>query len=694
LTSVDKRENFMLDVTRAQIKLTKATYQNRARPPPALKSRRFSADGSPMLHRLAVLLLLAAAAFAQRKDPAIYIHPETPRTREMPPSRSLSLAPATVVSLGALSPAELGKIGLVNGLRRIGVHRAVPDGSLARGSWTQTANGFLWRVRLQSTGATGIRINFTNFNLGDAKLWVHAGNSIDGPYTARGPYGNGDFWSGTVKADTVTIELSAAQPFTTLPFHVHKLAHQVQDASTPQPLPDYAAYCELDVNCYADWAQAKESVAHIEFEETQGAEQGTYVCSGAAVATRDNSFKPYLLTAGHCIHDEPAARSLETWWAYESAGCNLGPPDTMGTLNSQNGGDLVSWATIEAGDFSLVLLPNIPSGVEFAGWDTGDPAIGSSVTGIHHPMGSYKRISFGNTETGEDVFVGNDLAPASLYHLVNWNEGITEPGSSGSPLFTSPGVIVGTLTYGPDLPGDYLCQIGSISGYGKFSNAYLTLQPYLEDFPVTIVQPSASNVQFNGLNHAITGGATQNVTLTVQSASPVNWSARADAPWIQVAPVSGTVSASAPATLAITVNPSYFITSDTYTGTVTLLSGAAPPQFINVQVTMQIETSNVVATANPNPVPESGANWQLSLQLQETGGAATELTQMKIDGVDYSANLATWFGSTTLPANGTLTATLYTAGLSVPVTKYFEFWGKDVLSGATWYRLLTVTFTD
>jgi hypothetical protein len=31
LTSLDKRENFMLDATRAQIKLTKATYQNRAR---------------------------------------------------------------------------------------------------------------------------------------------------------------------------------------------------------------------------------------------------------------------------------------------------------------------------------------------------------------------------------------------------------------------------------------------------------------------------------------------------------------------------------------------------------------------------------------------------------------------------------------------------------------------------------------
>src|SRR5205814_605626 len=31
LTSLDKRENFMLDITRARIKLTKATYQNRLR---------------------------------------------------------------------------------------------------------------------------------------------------------------------------------------------------------------------------------------------------------------------------------------------------------------------------------------------------------------------------------------------------------------------------------------------------------------------------------------------------------------------------------------------------------------------------------------------------------------------------------------------------------------------------------------
>lgn len=45
LTSADKRENFMLDITRAQIKLTKATYQNRARA--AIVLMRLDLDGPP-----------------------------------------------------------------------------------------------------------------------------------------------------------------------------------------------------------------------------------------------------------------------------------------------------------------------------------------------------------------------------------------------------------------------------------------------------------------------------------------------------------------------------------------------------------------------------------------------------------------------------------------------------------------------
>lgn len=45
LVSPDKRENFILDITRAQIKLKKATYQNRARQ--AIILMRLDLDGPP-----------------------------------------------------------------------------------------------------------------------------------------------------------------------------------------------------------------------------------------------------------------------------------------------------------------------------------------------------------------------------------------------------------------------------------------------------------------------------------------------------------------------------------------------------------------------------------------------------------------------------------------------------------------------
>jgi len=649
--------------------------------------------------------------------------------RPLPPSRSIAMASPAMVALGGLTTDERAKLGPVGMKQRIGVHRAVPNGSLEQAKWTTLPDGSsVWRVAIRSDAATGMRVEFSNFDVGAGRVWVHSGLSVDGPYTSRGPYGNGEFWSATVDGESLVIEYAANSTSSTSgggapPFHVNRIAHEAFNprltgsgtagnaflangpsnptgvttlAPASATLPDPAASCNLDVNCYSEWLTAKQSVAQIEFEETSGLEQGTFLCSGSAVATRDNSLTPYFLTAGHCIHDEAAARSLETFWAYESPGCNLGPPAGRGTLNSQNGGHLVQWATIENGDYSLVLLPNIPAGVVFAGWDTSDPDIGSPVTGIHHPEGGYKRISFGNTLDGVDIFVGNDFAPGALYHQVNYTQGIVEPGSSGSPLFTSPGIVVGMLTYGPAEPGEQLCAAGSEpAGYAKFSNAYTSaLEPYLENLPYSEVMPSATALNFNGLNYAITGSATQTITLTTQSANPVPFSLRSDSSWAMITPASGMVSASTPAKIQIAVNPTYFTQTDLYTTALTLTSGAAPPVYVDVNVNMVINLSNVVASATPNPVAESGTSWSLTLLLQETGGAATTITQMKIDGVDYTSSIVPFFGSATLAAKGTLQGTIHTGGLVTPVTKYFEFFGQDVLSGQTWYRLLLVTFTD
>ena len=650
------------------------------------------------LRRSVLILACAAGAFAQRKDSAVYSGPESRELKMSAPSRTHALPRALTVRLGGLSAEERAKIGPVGAMRRVGVHRAISENTLARGTWSPLPDGrSVWRVAIHSQDATGVRVEFSNFSVGSGKVWVHTNASSDGPYTERGPYGNGEFWSATVEGESATIEYEPADASDrSIPFHVHRISHQSFKASdTPAGLPeDPAASCNQDVNCFSDWASTKKSVSHIQFEETEGKETGTFLCSGSLVATRDNSFKPYLLTAGHCVHSEAAARSLETFWAYESTGCNRGLPASRGTLNSQNGGHLLAWGTLEQGDYSLVLLPNVPSGVVFSGWDVSDPDVGAPVTGIHHPMGSYKRIAFGHSTDSISVNIGQDPAPAELYHDILWDTGLTEPGSSGSPLFSAPGVIIGMLTYGPAIPGEELCLIGGFSGYGKFSNAYRFLQAYLEDFPFSEIKPSSSTLQFTGRNHAIIGSATQSLTLSVETGSQVAWSARADAPWIQLSQNSGTLSATAPARFNVTVDPKYFAGSDTFTSTITINSGAAPPVFVNVSVKMQIDASNVVITAIPNPVKKDGNSWTLSLSIIEAAGAATTLTGMKIDGADYSANIAGFFGSANLPANGALNAVIHTSGLFTPVTKFFEFYGRDNASGQTWYRLVSVTFTE
>jgi V8-like Glu-specific endopeptidase len=646
------------------------------------------------LRRFVFILALIPAAIAQRKEPALYQGPEQRQQKPEAPSRSLALPRPPALRLGPLSQQERSQLGPVGPKRRIGVHREIS--SLNRGTWTELPDGSaIWRLSIHSDQATALRVEFSNFEIGSGKLWVHSDGSSDGPYTGSGPYDNGEFWSSTIEGEAAVVEYEPADAADrSLPFHIHRISHQsFRVSDTPAGAPvDPAASCNLDVNCYSDWATTKKSVAHIQFEETQGSEQGTFLCSASLVSTRDNSFKPYLLTAGHCIHDEAAARSLQTFWAYESDKCNAGPPTSRGTLNSQNGGHLLAWGTIEQGDYSLVLLPNVPSGVVFSGWDTSDPDVGAPVTGIHHPMGSYKRIAFGSTAPSITVSIGQDPAPAELYHLVGWDTGLTEPGSSGSPLFSAPGVIVGMLTYGPAIPGEELCTIGGAAGYAKFSNAYRFLQPFLENFPFTQLTPSASKVQFTGRNHSIIGSASQPVTLTVEATNNVPWSARADAPWIQLSQNSGTLSASKPATFNITVDPKYFTASDTYISTVTINSGAAPPIYVNVSVTMKLDVSSVVISAVPNPVKQNGGSWTLSLVISETAGASTTITQFKIDGVDYTGSILGFFGSANVPANGTLNGVLHTSGLFTPVTKFFEFYGRDNGSGQTWYRMVPVNF--
>jgi hypothetical protein len=187
--------------------------------------------------------------------------------------------------------------------------------------------------------------------------------------------------------------------------------------------------------------------------------------------------------------------------------------------------------------------------------------------------------------------------------------------------------------------------------------------------------------------------------LTTDDVNPIAFKARADAPWIQVSTESGQVSADRPFTLQITIDPKYLTGTGAYTSTVTITSGAAGPQFINVRVDMTVQRSQVALSFSPNPVSAQppgpdGTRWTFQVRLDEQAGVGTRITSMKINGADYSRSIAGFFGGDHLDAGGSLQATLRASGAFAQGDQYFEFTGIDDGSGQTWYRSATVQFTQ
>jgi subtilase family serine protease len=107
-------------------------------------------------------------------------------------------------------------------------------------------------------------------------------------------------------------------------------------------------------------------------------------------------------------------------------------------------------------------------------------------------------------------------------------------------------------------------------------------------------------------------------------------------------------------------------------------------------------TSAVTVQVTPNPVYQqapdaNGATFSFIVQLQETAGVGTTLTGFTFDGMNFGGSIVGFFGSTTLPAHGTLTANLKAGNITVPASVEIVFTGRDA-SGAAWSRQIAVPF--
>ena len=335
---------------------------------------------------------------------------------------------------------------------------------LEDGSWVEQGDGdvAVWRIMIEAPGALAISVRFSEFHMPKgARLFVWNSDGIEyiGGFDHRNHKEWGGLATGLVAGDASVIEVQCpVDRVGEVRVAVDQVVHAYRDVLGKASLVAEAlglergpygnsGDCNINVNCPegATWQCEKRSVALI-------LSGGSAVCTGALVNNTAQDGTPLFLTANHCL-----GGSTSNWtfvFNHETEGCtgNNGP-----TNQTVSGAELL--ASSGASDFGLLLLDETPPAsynVFYAGWDGTDATTVQNATGIHHPAGDLKKICL-----EEDSPYHDNAAGAAVWWIDEWESGVTEGGSSGSPLFDQNHRIIGQL-YG----GAAACQ-GSVNN-GQF----------------------------------------------------------------------------------------------------------------------------------------------------------------------------------------------------------------------------------
>ena len=375
------------------------------------------------------------------------------------------------VDRGALAAEDAVTDAFKQAPWRFGVEHAADFGTERGGVWTIESGASVWRAVVRCPGALGISLRFDRFAVpkgGQVFVWATDRSGFLGAFDHRSMKPWGGLAVGLLAGEELVVEYrgprGTAQDAVEL--HIDQVVRGYRGLeSAPAALEaasDRGPYgtsgaCNINVNCPegALWATEKRSVALI-------LEGGFAACSGALVNNTANDGTPYFLTANHCLGNPNN-------WVYvfnhESATCagSNGP-----TNNTVSGGALV--ANNGGSDFALILLDETPPAsynVQYAGWDASG-ALPLNATGIHHPAGDVKKICF-----DEDGPTQGNQGGAAVWYISEWEAGVTEGGSSGSPLFDQNHRIIGQLY------GGFAACAGSVNNgqadwYGRFNVSWNT----------------------------------------------------------------------------------------------------------------------------------------------------------------------------------------------------------------------------
>lgn len=366
-----------------------------------------------------------------------------------------------------------------NGLPfRFGLNRDVSIDFISVSKKWQQGDFQVYTYRIDAAGAFSLNLIFDRFRLAaGAKLFLYNGDRtmMVGPITEAqnpdsGSPAGSEFWTDLVQGSNLTIELQeplSARSKSEL--HLRSVVHGYKN-TFPDKVFGQAGPCHPNMVCYPAFQAEGDGVAMILLAN------GSRLCTGSMVNNMRQTFRSFFQSAFHCVDldnsgtaDPAELTQVENWlvrFNYQSLTCTPSSEDTdVITLNG---------TTYRAGnapsDFVLVeLTQQVPPDVNttYNGWNRGMATTANNF-GIHHPRGDVKKISFTNADTQISGYGGG----AGTSHLISfWGSlGVTDPGSSGSPLFDGDRRIVGQLHGGPSFCG--ATGTGLRDYYGRFFTSW------------------------------------------------------------------------------------------------------------------------------------------------------------------------------------------------------------------------------
>ena len=322
---------------------------------------------------------------------------------------------------------------------RFGYNHSLSVSPATHGRWINMPGyGRVWQLGIHCPGASSINLAFRSFELPvGAKLYLYSADKqiVFGPYTHEQNYADKEFGTDLIGSESVVLEyVEPATAFGQVPFELFRLTHGYRGYTDFSKALGDAGNCHNNVNCpqYSQYNPQKRSVVCL-------VSNGNEFCTGALVNNTANDGRPYVLTANHC------GTAGGTWvfrFNWEAPACTN--PSTNPSSQSITGA--VRRANSAGSDFQLAEMNSRPPAnynVYYAGWSRSTTAATSAYC-IHHPSGDIKKISFANNATVTGTYSG-----AQCWRVGQWTSGVTEPGSSGSPLFDQNNRIIGQLYGGP-----------------------------------------------------------------------------------------------------------------------------------------------------------------------------------------------------------------------------------------------------